>query len=144
GRTGCGVTACLPPGHAGQCDSPSRLLGVRWGEERSWSTGRETRETVRLVEQPYVPASVMEDLDPGSAQLRVPNVDGRRTRVEPVRVAMPSLIGRGRAGRPTQWEKEKSADLPESSSIEELDAAEDEIDEAEEALAGCLTGLGGG
>jgi hypothetical protein len=110
---------------------------VRWGEEWSWSTGRETRENARIVEQPYVPASVMEDLDPGSAQLRVPNVDGRRTRVEPVRVAMPSLIGRGRAGRPTQWEKEKSADLPESSSIEELDAAEDEIDEAEEALAGC-------
>jgi hypothetical protein len=64
----------------------SRLLGVRWGEERSWSTGRETRENVRVVEQPYVSASALEDLEPGTAHLRVPSVDGRRTRVEHVRV----------------------------------------------------------
>jgi hypothetical protein len=87
----------------------SRLLGVRWGEERSWSTGRETRENVRIVEQPYVSASALEDLEPGTAHLRVPSVDGRRTRVEPVRVALPSMVGHGRAGSPT---RRKEAEIP--------------------------------
>lgn len=41
----------------------SRLLGVRWAEERSWSTGRKTRENVRIVEAPYVSASTLEDLE---------------------------------------------------------------------------------
>lgn len=93
----------------------SRLLGVRWAEERSWSTGRETRENVRIVEQAYVSASALEDLDAGSAQLRVPNVDGRRTRVEPVRVALPSLVGQGKpekAGKPIQWEESHLPALP--------------------------------
>jgi hypothetical protein len=97
----------------------SRLLGVRWGEERSWSTGRETREHVRMVEQPYVPASALEDLDPGSAHLRVPSVDGRRTRVEPVRVALPSLVRGvhtvGSPGSPpgaTQYRESLASGLP--------------------------------
>jgi hypothetical protein len=86
-----------------------RLLGVRWAEERSWSTGRETRKNVRIVDQPYVSVPALEDLEPGTAHLRVPSVDGRRTRVEPVRVTLPSMVGHGRAGSPT---RRKEAEIP--------------------------------
>jgi hypothetical protein len=73
----------------------SRLLGVRQAEERFWSTGeRETREYVRLVEQRIVPASTLEGLTPATGYLRAPGVDGRGPRVEPVRMARPSLLGR--------------------------------------------------
>ena len=79
----------------------ARLLGIRWAQERSWSTGSsDTRENVRIVEQPYVSASALEDLEPGTAHLRVPSVDGRRTRVEHVRVAFPSMVGRGSTVHP--------------------------------------------
>jgi hypothetical protein len=74
-------------------DTASRLLGVRWVENRSWSTGQTgDREHLRLIEQPYVSASVLEDLPTAKAYLRVPSIDGRRTRVEPVRIARPLLV----------------------------------------------------
>jgi hypothetical protein len=79
-------------------DTASRLLGVRQAEERSWSTGeRETREYVRLVEQRIVPASTLEGLAPATGYLRAP--DGPR--VEPVRMARPSLLGRPVPGVPS-------------------------------------------
>jgi hypothetical protein len=88
----------------------SRLLGVCWGQECSRSTGSNAaRENVRIVEQPYVSASALEDLEPGTAHLRVPSVDGRRTRVEHVRVAFPSLVGRGRDGMATRGGAQRSA-----------------------------------
>jgi Type IV secretion-system coupling protein DNA-binding domain len=64
----------------------SRMLGVRLAEERSW-VGE--RESVRVVERPWAPASALEALHPGDAWLRIPAVDGRDVRAEPVRVALP-------------------------------------------------------
>jgi hypothetical protein len=49
---------------------------------------------VRLVEQPYVSQSAMEELTPATGYLRRPGIDGRRPRVDPVRVGKPSLVGR--------------------------------------------------
>jgi energy-coupling factor transporter ATP-binding protein EcfA2 len=68
-------------------ETAARLLGVRPTEERSWTN--DGRETVRIVEREIVPASVLEDLQPGSAWVRVPPIERRRVRVEPVRVALP-------------------------------------------------------
>lgn len=68
----------------------SRILGQRQVEERSWSN--DGRETVRLVDRETVPARVLEDLQPGTAWLRVPPVERKRARVECVRVAMPTAL----------------------------------------------------
>jgi hypothetical protein len=96
----------------------SRLLGVRWAKEHSWSTGdRDTREHVRLVEQAYVSASAMEDLmTPAVGYLRTPGVDGRRPRVEPVRVGKPSLVGR----RPRRSNKARLGGLTRSGIVAQV------------------------
>jgi hypothetical protein len=69
----------------------SRILGQRQVEDRSWSTGG--RETVRLIDKETVPARVLEDLQPGTAWLRVPPVARSRARVECIRVALPTALG---------------------------------------------------
>ena len=56
-------------------DVASRLLGVRQSGER---------------EQRIVPASVLEDLIPGTGVLRVPPIERHHARVEPVRIALPA------------------------------------------------------
>jgi hypothetical protein len=68
----------------------SRILGQRQVEERTWMN--DGRETVRLVDKETVPARVLEDLQPGTAWLRVPPVERKRARVECVRVAMPATL----------------------------------------------------
>jgi hypothetical protein len=70
-------------------DLAARLLGVHRVDERSVSYGYDTREHVRVVEQPIVPASVLEDMTAGTAYLRVPPIQRKHARVEPLRVAMP-------------------------------------------------------
>jgi hypothetical protein len=92
-------------------DTASRLLGVRQAEERSWSTdSRDTREHVRIVEQRIVPASVLEGLPPATAYLRAPATDGRPPRVEPVRMARPSLLGQDIPRIPSIPREEKAGE----------------------------------
>lgn len=69
----------------------ARLLGVRPTAERT--THGDGRESVRVVEKEHVPASTLEDLPAGNAWLRVPPIERRHARVEPVRVALPHLHG---------------------------------------------------
>jgi hypothetical protein len=63
---------------------------VRPTDERSWSN--DGRETVCLVEREIVPASVLENLQPGQAWVRVPPIESRRAPIEPVRVALPTPV----------------------------------------------------
>jgi hypothetical protein len=87
-------------------DRASRILGQRQFEDRSWSN--DGRETVRLVDRETVSARVLEDLQPGTAWLRVPPVKRKRARVECVRVALPAPLPLGAArgslelGTPTE------------------------------------------
>jgi hypothetical protein len=71
-------------------DLAARLLGAHRVNDASWSYGYDVREHVRVTEQPIVPASVLEDLTTGTAYLRVPPIQRKHARVEPVRVALPT------------------------------------------------------